>query len=201
MNLTSHLAIERLADMAEKISSPDERAASAAHLSTCPLCAGQLARLENLIGMMRTDDSEDAPRDVISGAVALFAGCATEATTAASLLRRIVAALSFDSTVSAPAYGVRAGQPSSSRQILYSAGDNDLDLRVTPSGDALVVSGQVLGDCSGGEVELKGAGRETRAALNETCEFTLPPVPSGSYSLLVRLDGVEVEVPELELSL
>jgi hypothetical protein len=98
-----------------------------------------------------------------------------------------------------PAYGVRSGQ-SAARQMLYSAGDNDLDLRVTPSGEAWVVSGQVLGsECAGGQVRLQSETDETAAPLNELCEFTLPPVPSGSYTLRVRFKDMEVEVPDLEL--
>jgi hypothetical protein len=31
------------------------------------------------------------------------------------------------------------------------------------------------------------------------CEFTLPGVPVGIYSLLVSLHDVEIEIPELEL--
>jgi hypothetical protein len=49
-------------------------------------------------------------------------------------------------------------------------------------------------------VEIEGDdGARARAALNELCEFTLPPVPEGSYKLLLRLPGAEVQIPELDL--
>jgi hypothetical protein len=109
-----------------------------------------------------------------------------------SLLRRVVAALSFDSMQPGLAYGVRSGQ-AAARQMLYSAGDNDLDLRVQPVGDAWVVSGQVLGACTGGRVELKGTDAEVSAVLNELCEFTLPGVAAGDYTLRLLLgEGITV---------
>ena len=33
--------------------------------------------------------------------------------------------------------------------------------------------------------------------LNELCEFTLAPVVAGIYTLTLRLDDVELEIPEL----
>jgi hypothetical protein len=38
-----------------------------------------------------------------------------------------------------------------------------------------------------------------QAMLNEQCEFRLPPVPAGSYSMTVRVSDVEIEVPRLVL--
>jgi hypothetical protein len=35
--------------------------------------------------------------------------------------------------------------------------------------------------------------------LNELCEFTFPAIPTGNYSLRVRMPDVEIEIPELEL--
>jgi hypothetical protein len=31
------------------------------------------------------------------------------------------------------------------------------------------------------------------------CEFKLPAIPVGNYSLRVRMSDVEIEIPELEL--
>jgi hypothetical protein len=60
----------------------------------------------------------------------------------------------------------------------------------------------VLGECVGGSVEIEGVGGDAaraEAALNELCEFSLPPVPEGSYNLLLRLPGADVQLPELDL--
>jgi hypothetical protein len=194
----NHLPFEKLADLAEGRLLADEQAKAEAHASDCPRCAAKLTELERVVHLMRADESFDAPPELLARAVNLFRPRAV-AHQAPSFVERIVAALSFDSLQMRPAYGVRSGQ-AAARQLLYSAGENDIDLRVAPSGEEWVVSGQVLGtDCAGGEIELKGALGEARAALNEQCEFRLPPVPSGTYSLRLRLTNTEVEVPELQL--
>ncbi len=197
MNLTfQHLPFEKLADLAEGRLTNDEQAAANGHVQACSNCSAQLARMERTINLMRADTAEDAPRGVVSSVVNMFRQRAAESKP--SLARRVLAALSFDSALGQPAYGVRSGQ-ATARQMLYSAGDNDLDLRITPTGETWVVSGQVLGQCTGGSVELRGLNAEAATALNELCEFTLPPLPTGTYTLRLLLNDVEVEVPELQL--
>jgi anti-sigma factor RsiW len=199
VNLTfQHLTFEKIADMAENRLPEAERAAARAHLSNCSRCSEQLAQVERTINLMRTDESKDAPRDVLASVMNMFRPRAAESRP--SLARRVLAALNFDSTTLAPAYGVRSGQ-ATARQMLYSAGEHDVDLRVQPAGESWVVSGQVLGECaSGGRVELRdGATTVATAELNELCEFALPAVPSGSYQLRLSLADVEVEIPELQL--
>jgi len=197
--LSKHLPFETLADMAEGRAPAPASADARAHLASCESCSGQLARLSQTVRLMRADDSEAAPRGALHFALNLFRQRAA-ATAEPSRLRRVLAALSFDSAGLTPAFGVCAGQPAAARQLLYSAGASDLDLRVAPAGEgAWSVSGQLLGGSCAGRVELEGADSSVEAALNEQCEFTLPPVPEGTYTLRLLLDDAEVEVPELEL--
>jgi hypothetical protein len=73
-------------------------------------------------------------------------------------------------------------------------------LRITVQNDECTVAGQIIRDsCAGGVVELSGATGSAEASLNELCEFTLPAVPVGNYSLIVRMLDLEIEIPELEL--
>ena len=196
--MLNHLPFQRLADMAEgRPSSGESAQEEQAHLSSCRQCAAKLKELENVIGLMRTDKAEDASPELLASAVNLFRS--RVAPQKPTLVERIVAALSFDSFQMSPVYGVRSGQ-AAARQLLYTAGENDLDLRIAPSGDRWVVSGQVLGaECSGGQIELEGSYGAERAELNEQCEFRLPAVPSGSYRLRLRLTNQEIEIPQLEL--
>jgi hypothetical protein len=83
--------------------------------------------------------------------------------------------------------------------MLYSADDTDLDLRVTRLNDEYVLAGQVIGAGCAGSVEISGAAGRSEAALNDVCEFTLPPVPAGKYSLVVRMQDLQIEIPELDL--
>src|ERR1043165_6406512 len=101
-----HIPFERLVDLAEGRIAPEESRDASAHLKTCAACAGQLAQVERLAGLMRADNSADAPRDVLAGAINLFAARPTRE----GFLRRVVAALSFDSGEVRPALGRTSGQ-------------------------------------------------------------------------------------------
>ncbi|HEX2270989.1 MAG TPA: hypothetical protein VHH35_15700 [Pyrinomonadaceae bacterium] len=84
--------------------------------------------------------------------------------------------------------------------MLYSAPDADVDLRITVQNDECLVSGQVIREgCAGALVEISGATGSAQARLSELCEFTLPAVPRGSYSLKVKGLDIEIVIPELEL--
>lgn len=202
MRLTPrHIPFARLADLAEGRLSPEEAAEERAHLDACTSCAGQAAQLGHLTALMRADTTEDAPPALVSDVVRMFRARKIEASEP-GLLRRLVAALSFDSSSLTPAFGVRSGQAAPARQMLFSAGDLDVDLRLARGAEGWTVSGQVLGPCAGGEVELVGDDGSTaaRASLNELCEFTLlPPTPDGTYALRLRFEQTEVEIPELSL--
>jgi hypothetical protein len=73
-------------------------------------------------------------------------------------------------------------------------------MRITPEGETWIVAGQVLGEgCVGGRIEIAGEGELATAELNDLCEFTLPPLPTGSYAVRLRFGSAEVEIPQLEL--
>jgi anti-sigma factor RsiW len=201
MRLTrQHIPFARLADLVEGRLTGEDESAARAHLGDCAACSEQSAQLARLTTLMRTDVSVDAPRDALASAVGLFRARGPAPEESPGLLRRVVAALTFDSSSLTPAFGVRSGLASPARQLIFSAGDFDIDLRLAAGGEGWTVSGQVLGPCAGGEVEVEREGSSrARAALNDLCEFTLPPVPEGVYTLRLRVDEVEVEIPELSL--
>jgi anti-sigma factor RsiW len=191
-----HLPFTKMVDLGEGRLAPDERQSAVDHTAACGACARLVARLERALDLMRTDTDEDAPSAVVARAVSLFAPRARPATSA---LRRLVASLIYESTPFAPAFGLREGGSSSERQLLFHAGDNEVQLQVAPDGEAWAVTGQVLGPCGGGSAELRGAPAAVDATLNEVCEFAMPAVPAGAYTLTLRLNEIELEVPDLRL--
>ena len=189
--------------MAEGRLAPDDTRDVRAHLDACTTCAGQLAEVERVTNLMRADTSVDAPRDVFLNAVQLIHVRPARDGVVAGVLRRLVASLSFDSGAQGLAFGVRSGRAEVSRQLIFSAGEVDVDLRLAPAAEGWAVSGQVLGECAGGWAELGGAdtgGDAARAELNELCEFALPTVPAGSYTLRLGLGDTLVEIPGLDLN-
>lgn len=137
----------------------------------------------------------DAPPALVHRAIALWAA---QPTSAPNLLRRIAASLAFDSWAQpAAAAGVRAPR-SATRHLLFSAEGRDIDLRVTPAGEAgFTLSGQVLGPDESGEVELAlpAGGAARHAALDALGEFRIEGLVAGDYRLTLRLGGDEIELP------
>lgn len=190
-----HIEFERIADLVEGRASNDERAVSMAHISSCSQCSDMIHEIEQTINLMKTDASQDAPDHLIAAALRAFR---SRTTSQQSGLRRVLAVLKFDSLTLTPAFGLRSSAQSE-RQLIFSAGDNELQLQVSPTGEEWTIAGQVLGSCSGGSIELRGAGFTERVDLNALCEFTFSPVASGNYTLTFHIGEVSLFIPDLRL--
>jgi hypothetical protein len=71
-------------------------------------------------------------------------------------LPRIIAVLTFDSRAAGPAFGMRSIR-TASRQLLYTAQETALDLRVTVENEECSLAGQIIRDnCAGAQIELSG---------------------------------------------
>lgn len=138
----------------------------------------------------------DAPPALVQRAIGLRK---TQPVAVPALLRRIAAALAFDSWAQpAAAAGVRAPR-SATRHLLFSAEGRDIDLRVTPSGGGYTLAGQVLGPDEAGEVELAAsAGEAPRLArLDALGEFRVEGLAAGDYRLTLRLGTDEILLPDV----
>jgi hypothetical protein len=193
MNTSSHISLEILADIAEDRVAGAALKAAMAHVAECSDCDDTLRRLQHLVAMMTTDRAGDAPADLLRSAINTFSPDSENP------IRRIIAVLTFDSRSAGSAFGMRSIR-TPSRQLLYSAQETDLDLRVSVQNEECVVTGQIIREsCAGGHVEISGETGSASATLNELCEFTLPPMPVGNYSLRVKMPDIEIEIPELDL--
>jgi hypothetical protein len=189
---TTKVLYERLVDLAEGRLALEERDAVLAQIAASPTASRELAQLERLIALMR-DDDEDAPPHVIQRAIRLF----NQHLAPSPPRLRLQALLQFDSARQ-PALGVRSGI-APARQLLFSVADHDLDLRVTAKGVLWVVAGQLLGPCADGQAELQSPTFQVQTALNELCEFTLPPAPTGNYTFSLHLPDVDIEIVGLAI--
>jgi anti-sigma factor RsiW len=193
--MSRHSQFEQLADLVDERLDPAHLGVVQQHLERCERCAADVAWLRDTIALMRCDTTVDVPAEVVQRAAQLFV---SREQPALPLFRRLLASLTFDSLQLSPAAGLRAG-PSPERQIIFHAGDYDVDLRVARSGAEWALSGQVLGPASGGTIEVKAPSWSTLIAMDELCEFHLSAVPPGNYVLLLRLDDHEVELPIIDL--
>jgi hypothetical protein len=122
------------------------------------------------------------------------------------LLERLVATLTFDSSLQL-APGLRAaGIVESQRQLVYStdAADVAMIIRPRPRDELLDLDGQILpvnSTDSGpfGVQLLDGSSEVATTATNDLGEFTFKAVPSGLYELLASNDRVEIQISRLEL--
>jgi hypothetical protein len=125
---------------------------------------------------------------------------------AQAILKRVVAALTFDSWAAGPlAFGVRA-VPSDTRHLLFSAMGRDIDVRITPAAGHFALTGQILGPDESGVIELASASDESGeaagakvASLDALGEFRLEGIPGGAYVLTLRLGEDEIVLPPIDV--
>ena len=192
---SNHLSFETIADLVEGRLTADVNGNVVNHLKNCSDCAGTANELSNAIGLMRSDKMEDAPDYAIKRAFKIMPRKVVVETP--SLLQKILAVLSFDSASSTPAYGVRSSAATKSRQLIFSANEMEIDLRITQQGNEWVISGQILGECENGRAVLTGESVKAESAINDLCEFKLPPIKEGAYSLKIFVEDTEIEIPEV----
>lgn len=192
----NHLEFSKLVDLVDGSLAPDEGERLHGHLSDCPWCAAAKNRLEQAVKLMRSDTLENAPEYAVATAIAAFQ---SRPKPDRRLLPRLAAILKFDSLQPAAAFGVRS-VISPERQLIFEAGDHEIQLSAVASDGEWIVSGQVLGSCSGGLVELIGNTGSAKAAIDELCEFRIAAVPNGRYTLKVLLNEIELELPGFDLS-
>ncbi len=153
--------------------------------------------LNKIVRLMETDNSADAPADSIKWTKNLFLSRA--AAPKKSLVQKVLAVLQMDLSPNRAAFGERSASASPARQMLFQAGENDLDLRIKQEENGLMnVRGQILGegfaDCLV-VISNENASFETRA--NELSEFKFADIPSGKYALSFRNREKEIVVEDI----
>ncbi len=196
-NLT-HIPYEQLVDWVEQRLPEDVRSNVAGHLVRCEQCQAEADRVAQVINAMRADESVDAPATLIRNAILAFQK-RSEPAQQPSIVQRLVALLRFQSTPLTPTPGLRSGGQAE-RQLLYAAGDYDLDLRVVPDGNNWHVSGQLFGPVTGAvQAHLSGGALHLQATFTSDEAFSFPSVPAGTYTLVLVTGSAEIAVDDLQL--
>lgn len=155
-------------------------------------------KLEQIIRRMQQDNSVDAPADSIKYARNLFRSRVAEPKTSA--IRRFVAAFKMELSPDRAVFGERSASASATRQILFEAGDNAVDLRIAKSGKNFDIRGQILGPgFSGCDAILAGDAGSGKTSIDENGGFHFNQIKSGEYTLTIKSDQSEIFIEQLIL--
>lgn len=151
--------------------------------------------INKIIHLMQTDDSADAPADSVKWAKNIFRTRASEPKK--SLVQKILAVLQMDLSGAQAAFGERSATLSQTRQMLFQAGENAVDLRISEDENGFEVQGQILGEGFSNCIVRLG---DFQAKANELSEFKFTVVPGGKYDLVLQSADREIEIAGLELN-
>ena len=154
--------------------------------------------IDKIVRLMQADDSADAPADAVQWSKNLFRTRA--AAPRKSVVERVLAVLQLDLAPHKAVFGERSGAAAGARQMLFSAGDARIDLRIGKEGRLFKVSGQVLGDdFAGSEVRLSGDEKIFTTESNDLSEFVFEKIKKGKYTLTLQIRGKEIIIENIEI--
>lgn len=172
------------------------RAKMDSHLSTCTDCARLKSELESLVQQLQADADYEPPSELVQWGVNLFQPISQPSVGAK--IRKVIASLIFDTFDQPMTAGVR-GVGTPARQLLFRAGDVDVDVKIESmeANDRISLVGQVLSTNSvffeNTPVKLESHGMvRYRTLTNVVGEFFFEEVPKDTYHLSVDLPEGQV---------
>lgn len=195
----AHLKYETLLNYLENRLSTDERSKVDAHLvGSCQPCERRLALLRTVLDSVASDQTVAPPADILKQAVELSQGRHPQP----KFWNRVIAVLSFDNRLQLSSAATRG--TTRARQMLFTAEQVDIDLKIKPGGEDHELLGQVL-DARQSKgflpafVSLQNKEGQQRATETDSLgQFAFHGVPSGTYDLVFDLDDQEIAVTGLE---
>jgi hypothetical protein len=157
--------------------------------------------MNKIVNLMQSDDSADAPADAIKWSKNLFRARAA-ATTAPkqSLVQKVMAVLQMDLAPNKAVFGERSASAASVRQMLFTAGDYRIDLRIAEADKGFTVSGQILGEgFAGAVVKLFNENKIFTVKSGELSEFSFEKILKGKYTLSLFSNDKEIIIENIEI--
>ncbi len=153
--------------------------------------------LNKITQLMQADDSTDAPADSILWSKNLFRA---RAVAKQSLVQKVLAVLQIDLMPNRAVFGERSASAAAVRQMLFSAGEYKIDLRIAKVNKGFKVSGQILGDdFSGAPVMLFNDGKNFTVKSNELGEFAFEKISKDKYTLSLIFKSTEIVIENIEI--
>jgi hypothetical protein len=151
-----------------------------------------------IVTLMQTDDSADAPADAIMWSKNLFRARAAEPKK--SLVQKVLAVLQIDLAPNKAVFGERSAISAPVRQMLFTAGDCRIDLRIAQVNKGFKVSGQILGeDFAGAQIKLFNENETFTVKSGELSEFSFEKILKGKYTLSLISKDKEIIIENIEI--
>jgi hypothetical protein len=168
------------------------------HLSSCSECSLMSKKLDGFFGYMQADNSSEIPQNVTANLLNIYQpNKLAPKIEKESFIKRLFGELIFDDWQFALSERLAF---TDMRQMLYKTSDFDIDLRLQFINGKCLVSGQVFPDLKEkGTVKITSESGETKADLNENCEFILTAVPEGNYNLQIDITDTRIEISNIAL--
>lgn len=142
---------------------------------------------------MECDNSIDAPADSIKWAKNLFLTKAIEPRN--SVVQKIMAVLRMDIEPNKLVFGERSATASQERQMLFTAGEIGIDLRIKESNGVLEIRGQILAEgYEGAQIGISNKDMSFESSVNDLGEFRFGEIPNGVYDLSISTAETEIAV-------
>lgn len=193
-----HPEFEKLVRSFEGLLSISEEQEISSHLRACALCGAQARKLESFFGYASADKHEPVSQADTARLLNIFRPEKSASSSEnESFVERLLANLVFDDWQTALGERFVADD---SRQLLYRAGQFEIDLRLHFADGKCVVSGQVFPDCGKlGSAEIFSETTSEKVFLNDYCEFVFPPFQEGIYNFRIDSSGKLIEIENLSL--
>lgn len=207
-NAMEHYSLEKWADFARQVIGEQERAEMQSHLDSdgCRKCSKVLGLWRRVHVAARRELSYQPPEGAVRSMKGTFAIQGPRKATSGA---RSIAELLFDSAVSPLAVGVRSAA-TTSRQLLYGAGNYRIDVRIETQADSekIAVVGQVLNSADPDEIVgavpvtlTRGRRVLAEAVTSPFGEFDVECDRKGPFELRVVLPSEVLTLPLIEPTL
>lgn len=150
--------------------------------------------IDEIISLMQRDDSVDAPQDAVKWSKNIFRTRAVAPKK--SLVQKVLAVLQMDLSPNKAAFGERSAGTGQERQMLFTAGESGIDLRIKEAEKGFIVRGQILGE---GFADATVKFGEFETVASELGEFSFTGIPGGEYDMTLKTGETEITIEKLEI--
>ena len=188
--LLQHLEFDELVRISEEnLSNSEDK-----HLADCGECQSNLQKLQNFFAFAESSQKESVPQATTAHLLNIYQPSKPQEK--ATLKQRLRGILTFDDWLPEFAVNERLAF-SDTRQMLFRAGDFEIDLRLNFASGKCQINGQIFPDCAGAKVEISSNNFAEKVSLNEYCEFVFPFIAEGVYDFKIVLKDKEIEIPNI----